>query len=1123
MADFEAAIHQLEEDLNITPEDHLSRAGRLHSLAAAYKERFRRTNNKTDLDQSIQLYQGALDIIPEDYPGRSDILQNLGAVYETRSRRIDDKADLDQAIRLYQEALDIITPESYLSRSDILQSLGAAYETRSQRTDSKADLDQSVQLYQDALDITPEDHPDQSDILQSLGALYKRRARRTHNKADIEKSIQLYQEAVDKTPKDHPDRGYRFCFFGAAYKRRFEITGNKADLDQSIQLYQEALDKTPEDYPSRGDILSGLGVAYQVQFQRTNNIADLEQSIRLYQEALDITPKDDLSRNYFLQLLGDIYTQHFKKTNTRVYLEQSIRLYQEALDITPEDHPDRSNILVNLGDVYEKRSQRTNDNADLKQCIQFYREALDRTPKDHPDRASRLQYLGAVYGTRFRKTNAKAHLEQSIRFRQEALDITPEDDSSRALQIQGLGNAYRQRFRKTNRKADLEQAIRLCQEALNITPKDHPSRANRLQILGAVFEEQFWKTDAMADIDQSITLYQEALDITPEGHSHRAFQLQCLGNAYRKRFRRTNAIIDLERSIQLHQKLLNESSFPVSTRIRAGKCLIKIHAASNNWSQAYQAASQTLSLIPLLTPYSLENSDKQHLLTKTVGLASGAAAVALLADKTPYEAIRLLELGRGVIAGALDEMRADIPELQQKHPQLAAEYINLRDQLDAPKTLTQPQVDQRYNAGRKLEEMIQTIRTLSGFDRFLLAPSEDELKSAAKDGPIVVINISKYRCDALIIENSRLRSLELPRLHFRNIQDHTLESLAAPEMLEQLWEAVAQPVLDTLGFTQSPSDGCWPRIWWIPTGPLNKFPLHAAGRHTDGCGETVLDRVMSSYSSSVKAIIHGRRQQRNLGGTLSAPAPALLVAMKHTPGSSKLPFATEEVEMLHDLCRSMAIESVEPRRCKQDIMSHLPHCNIFHFAGHGYTDNDDPLKSYLLLEDGKSNALTVANLLELNLRKHAPFLAYLSACGTGRINGEKFIDENIHLISACQLAGYRHVIGTLWEVKDEICVEMARITYEGIRDRGMTDESVAWGLHNAARELRDRWLSMPGKAKRGSKLAREEDASLGVDEVGADCANDGDQRDARLPRDIVSCDDDDKEVGLWVPYVHFGV
>ena len=227
--------------------------------------------------------------------------------------------------------------------------------------------------------------------------------------------------------------------------------------------------------------------------------------------------------------------------------------------------------------------------------------------------------------------------------------------------------------------------------------------------------------------------------------------------------------------------------------------------------------------------------------------------------------------------------------------------------------------------------------------------------------------------------------------------------------------------------------------------------------------------------------------------------------------------------MLHALCRSMKLELIESGRRKQDIISNLRHCNIFHFAGHGYTDNDNPLKSYLLLEGGKSNALTVADFLDLNLRERSPFFAYLSACGTGRIKGEKFIDENIHLISACQLAGYRHVIGTLWEVKDEICVDMARITYEGIRDRGMTDESVAWGLHKAARELRDSRLSVPVTAEPGRKVGGEGVTHLGVDKEDADCANDRDQRDIRLPRDIVSCDDDDREVGLWVPYVHFGV
>ncbi|KAF7506157.1 hypothetical protein GJ744_012221 [Endocarpon pusillum] len=471
-------------------------------------------------------------------------------------------------------------------------------------------------------------------------------------------------------------------------------------------------------------------------------------------------------------------------------------------------------------------------------------------------------------------------------------------------------------------------------------------------------------------------------------------------------------------------------------------------------------------------------------------------------------------------------MRADTFELQEKHPRLAEEYISLLDQLDIPNASSQRQVDQRIVAAQHLEITINTIRKLSGFDRFLLAPSEDELRTAAERGPIVVISVSVYRCDALIVEASGLRSLSLPHLDCRdlNYRARTMEDFGAPEVLEWLWESVAQPVLDALGFTQLPSDNCWPRMWWIPTGPLSKFPLHAAGHHADNSVETVLDRVISSYSSSIRAIIHGRRQQSSSETTVSASAKALLIAIEHTPGSSRLPFAKREVEMLKDLCPSMALQPTECGRRKQDVMSHLAHCKVFHFAGHGYTDRDDPLKSHLLLENGKSDALTVADILRLNCGEHSPFLAYLSACETGRVKDEYFEDENIHLISAYQLAGYRHVIGTMWEVEDEMCVEIARITYESIRDLGMTDESVCWGLHKAVRKLRDRWLiGIPEQIKRGSKLASEENTSLEVDEVVARGANTDDQRDARMLRDVVPCDDDDQETPLWIPYVHFGV
>lgn len=136
--------------------------------------------------------------------------------------------------------------------------------------------------------------------------------------------------------------------------------------------------------------------------------------------------------------------------------------------------------------------------------------------------------------------------------------------------------------------------------------------------------------------------------------------------------------------------------------------------------------------------------------------------------------------------------------------------------------------------------------------------------------------------------------------------------------------------------------------------------------------------------------------------------------MEHTPGHSTLPFAKKEVAVLQDLCATMQLHSMRPQCHKVDIIRHLPTCKIFHFAGHGCIDPVNPSSSRLSLEDWKDDPLTISTLLEINLRQHTtPFLAYLSACGTGRSDNEKLIDESIHLINGCQLAGFRHVIGTL--------------------------------------------------------------------------------------------------------------
>lgn len=83
--------------------------------------------------------------------------------------------------------------------------------------------------------------------------------------------------------------------------------------------------------------------------------------------------------------------------------------------------------------------------------------------------------------------------------------------------------------------------------------------------------------------------------------------------------------------------------------------------------------------MPQRTPHSLENTDKQHILSSISALGSVAASVALVVDRPVTEAIRLLELSRDVLAGSLKVLRSDTSSLEQKHPKLAEEFVSLRN------------------------------------------------------------------------------------------------------------------------------------------------------------------------------------------------------------------------------------------------------------------------------------------------------------------------------------------------------------------------------------------------------------------------------------------------------------
>lgn len=273
-----------------------------------------------------------------------------------------------------------------------------------------------------------------------------------------------------------------------------------------------------------------------------------------------------------------------------------------------------------------------------------------------------------------------------------------------------------------------------------------------------------------------------------------------------------------------------------------------------------------------------------------------------------------------VIAGSLFE-QSGFSALKRKHAGLARSFDELRNQLDEAvdcgssstvevlAAATEMEGYQRRQPDQQLARVLEKVRLQPGFERLLLSASEANVLEATRHGPIVILNISSYRRDALIVEIFGILLLGLSRLYPDAINDHA-QDLGSLEVLGWLWDVIVFPVLEALGFTGHPSDGRWPHVWWVLTGILTQFPLHAAGHHVKRNGERAIDRVLSSYASSVKAIIHSRRRSpeverphRNADFSAGNTKRSLVaVGMEHTPKQKQLAFASEEINTVLAVC-----------------------------------------------------------------------------------------------------------------------------------------------------------------------------------------------------------------------------
>jgi hypothetical protein len=692
--------------------------------------------------------------------------------------------------------------------------------------------------------------------------------------------------------------------------------------------------------------------------------------------------------------------------------------------------------------------------------------------------------LNAALYDLYASTDDAAILGEAVQVIRDAVAASSDDDTNRSVYLHDLGKGLIAVFELAGEMPVLREAVQALREAV-AAGADGDVAADCRALLSRGLLLLFDRTHDTDYLQEAVHLARDAAAaMLPSDGRYAVAQAQlgyCLGRL--STYDTSEGV--LEEARQCFSRAAQTDAAPAQVRIEA--CLA-LESAGEPPQGVLAAMETAISLLPQIASRALVRADKMRYLTQVAYLPALAAAAAISAGQ-PGRAVELLEQGRGILVAETLAARSSDPAKLRESPhahlrELAADLDEIRSRmalLNHPElertdgSLAGSEITQmRLDARAAWDDLIGRIRAQDGFETFLQPRGIRELTLEARDGPIVFVNASPSRCDALILTGDPadpVRIVPLTPLTQRDAADQairlrialwrTFDSAASPAdyasaqqeilvILTWIWDAITSPILAHLGHAATPpADATWPRVWWCPVGTLALLPLHASGDHLakplHGQGRpSVMDRVVSSYITTLRGLAYARAQQPGSADT------TLIVAVPDAPQAPPLPGVVAESETLARLIPGAHV-ATHPTRAT--VLPALSAHRVAHFACHGYADPDTPAASHLVLYDHLDTPLTVGDISALHLPGG---LAYLDACDTA-LTRPDLADEAIHLAGAFHLAGYQHVIGTLWPASDTVAETLAATFYSDLTASGTgppDTNHAARALHRAARQAR---------------------------------------------------------------------
>ncbi|PLN86833.1 CHAT domain-domain-containing protein [Aspergillus taichungensis] len=1004
------------------------------NAAKAYIGRFRIAKQSLDGDKGISLYEKAL---AQETPGNQSwqlFTAELANAYNLRFEVSGDPKQGGKACELWAEVITS-DPTSIRSRVNLAEFYRCKSEKCLGRGEAQDLLGQASKLANDAINVLPPGHSETGLVFRCYAAIYYSLYEANGELSLIDKAVEYGIKATQAPENDEMWECHRLL--AQILSTRYERLQKAEDMRDCVDAATKALSICPSDNPeNQGQCVWIMGKATRAAYDNARKTELLTQAIAEFSQAEQLIHNDKSSRALL-----------FGHEACPENLEKGIDAYKEALSVLQRTHHTERHPDILMRFVHWRAD------ADIESAVKYCRRSLLGMDAHHSRYARRVGNLCAALQLRFQSKRNMDDLRETQSLLTEALD-----DS--AL----LSDAVRTMLNTIS--TDLENAIEYYTRAVAVGGASAPMRGMALNHKAACLQLLAMSTGELSSFEICARAYDDSQRLLGTEdpvywvpvmkHADLLYVMHQLklGSEFK-----AHACQALEKYDYLASLKIVSPKFRIDAASRAAELTSRV---LQDRVKARDYILISLDLLPEAILMHATRLEQLKFVRQYETIPSSVAALSLDAGDPASTVIPRLEAGRAFIWDRVQGRETQLDEIEAVDPTLAERFRTLQQRLTQQSRLVGPSGEldlasvtpddanrmQRQHDSDAYRQVLSEIRALPGFQSFLRIPdTTSDLQAYAADAPIVFINCSDYRSDALVITKHEVYNLPLPSFTLSKVKHwgqrflQARESLGIPEsqawalnaynvVMKWLWEAAAQPVLTSInwdGYECGPFGK--PRVIWVSTGWISVLPIHAAGDFFEpspppsesSVPRCVHDIAVSSYTNSLKSLEFTRLNARRMDSQPNSAPQALLAAMATTPGLGLTGDLAVEAEIatIKGTLSPLFTVNVLNQPTSKSIKAALPVTTIAHFACHAVANSKDPSQSAILLQDNQTRPPPFCTRTILNLALRKCNLVYLSACESGANKDMLLLDE----------AGVPHVLSTLWRVQDSVSAELAGLFY----------------------------------------------------------------------------------------------